>query len=89
MTSSASNAAPPDQFGVYECEVTLKFRMIEDHGVMGDPDQLLEVLVDAFSYGSDGFVEALGSDVSVQSLDEVQASPPMRRQLIRLRNRLT
>ncbi|QQE63943.1 hypothetical protein GFS31_06150 [Leptolyngbya sp. BL0902] len=49
-------------------------------------DHLLELLIDAFSYGSDEFVEALESQVKVQVIDEVNASPLMRRQLIRLRN---
>jgi hypothetical protein len=66
--------------------VTLKFRLIEESQVMGNRDHLLDLLIDAFSYGSDEFVEALASQVEVVKIDEVNASPLMRRQLIRLRN---
>lgn len=53
---------------------------------MADRDQLLELLIDAFSYGSDEFVEQLDSQVDISEVSEMQASPLMRRQLIRLRN---
>jgi hypothetical protein len=86
MATSASPSPVPSQVGVYECEVTLKFRLLEESQVMGNRDHLLEMLIDAFSYGSDEFVEAIESEVKVVAIDEVQASPLMRRQLIRLRN---
>ncbi|WP_198806782.1 Npun_R1517 family heterocyst differentiation transcriptional regulator [Leptolyngbya sp. BL0902] len=86
MATSASHSPLPSQVGVYECEVTLKFRLIEESQVIDQQDHLLELLIDAFSYGSDEFVEALESQVKVQVIDEVNASPLMRRQLIRLRN---
>ncbi|MBD2427932.1 Npun_R1517 family heterocyst differentiation transcriptional regulator [Phormidium sp. FACHB-1136] len=86
MALSISHSSIPAQVGVYECEVTLKFRLIEESQVMGNRDHLLDLLLDAFSYGSDEFVEALDSQVEVTELDEIKASPLMRRQLIRLRN---
>jgi len=53
---------------------------------MADREHLLELLIDAFSYGSDEFVEQLESQVDVTEVSEMQAAPLMRRQLIRLRN---
>ncbi|HEY9764268.1 MAG TPA: Npun_R1517 family heterocyst differentiation transcriptional regulator [Trichocoleus sp.] len=86
MNSSAHHQSLEPQVGVYECEVKLKFRIIEEKGVMQDQEHLLELLVDAVAYGSDEFVESLHSEVSLQEISEVNASPEMRRQLIRLRN---
>ncbi|MEB3290489.1 MAG: Npun_R1517 family heterocyst differentiation transcriptional regulator [Leptolyngbya sp.] len=86
MATSLSRSPLPSQVGIYECEITLKVRLIEEAHVMGNQDDLLEVLIDAFAYGNDEFVEALGSQVTVATIDEVEASPLMRRQLIRLRN---
>lgn len=86
MNSSAHQQSLDTQVGVYECEVKLKFRIIEEKGVMKDQENLLELLVDAVAYGSDDFVESLQSEVSLQEISEVEASPEMRRQLIRLRN---
>ncbi|HEY9881230.1 MAG TPA: Npun_R1517 family heterocyst differentiation transcriptional regulator [Leptolyngbyaceae cyanobacterium] len=86
MNSSAHHQSLEPQVGVYECEVKLKFRIIEEKGVMQDREHLLELLVDAIAYGSDEFVESLHSEVSLQEISEVEASPEMRRQLIRLRN---
>lgn len=86
MNSSAHHQSLEPQVGVYECEVKLKFRIIEEKGVMQDREHLLELLVDAVAYGSDEFVESLQSEVSLQEISEVEASPEMRRQLIRLRN---
>jgi hypothetical protein len=77
---------PETQFGVYECAITLKFRILEESQVMADREHLLELLIDAFSYGSDEFVEQLESQVDVTEVSEMQAAPLMRRQLIRLRN---
>ncbi|OUC15518.1 MAG: hypothetical protein B0A82_06120 [Alkalinema sp. CACIAM 70d] len=74
------------EVGVYECEVHLKFRLIEERGVLSNRDQLLEMLLDAFSCGSDEFLEPLQVAVNAQEVSEVNASPQMRRQLIRLRN---
>ncbi|MBD2326596.1 Npun_R1517 family heterocyst differentiation transcriptional regulator [Alkalinema sp. FACHB-956] len=80
------NQSEIPEVGVYECEVHLKFRLIEERGVLSNRDQLLEMLLDAFSCGSDEFLEPLQVAVNAQEVSEVQASPKMRRQLIRLRN---
>lgn len=86
MSITAQQSAVESQVGVYECEVTLKFRIIEEDRVMQDRERLLELLIDAFSYGSDEFVEPIESEVEISEISEVLASPLMRRQLIRLRN---
>jgi len=86
MSITAKQSAVESQVGVYECEVTLKFRIIEEERVMQNRDHLLELLIDAFAYGSDEFVEPLESEVAVAQVAEVLASSLMRRQLIRLRN---
>ena len=78
---------PDSDVGIYECEVRLKFRIIEEQLTMTNKEELVETLVDAFAYGSDEYLEALDSDVDIQQLHDVgDASPQMRRQLIRLRN---
>ncbi len=71
---------------VYECDVHLKFRMIEEKNLPTDREELLELLLDAFGYGSDEYLEPLQVAVNVAEISEVEASPEMRRQLIRLRN---
>ena len=86
MATSAPHPLTPSQVGVYECAITLKFRLLEDGQVMADRDRLLELLIDAFSYGSDEFMEQIDAQVEVNPVSEMQASPIMRRQLIRLRN---
>ena len=72
--------------GVYDCEVHLKFRMIEEQGLPTDRGELLELLLEAFGYGTDEYLEALEVQVKAEAIEEVEASPEMRRQLIRLRN---
>lgn len=87
--SSNINQAVQDttpQIGVYECEVKLKFRLIEESLANCDREQLLQLLMDAFTYGSDEYLEPLQTEVAVQEVPELDASPAMRRQLIRLRN---
>ncbi|MBE9064436.1 Npun_R1517 family heterocyst differentiation transcriptional regulator [cf. Phormidesmis sp. LEGE 11477] len=85
--NSSTNPLPDNDVGIYECEVRLKFRIIEEQLTMTDTDQLVETLVDAFAYGSDEYLEALDSQVAVQQVQDVaKVSPEMRRQLIRLRN---
>lgn len=74
------------QLGVYECELKLKFRLIEENLTACDRESLLHMLVDAFAYGSDEYLESLQTEISVQELEEIKASPQMRRQLMRLRN---
>ena len=86
-TNVNSAVQPPKlQVGIYECEVTLKFRLIEEELVQCDREQLLRILVDAYSYGSDNYLETLNADVRVKEVAELEASPEMRRQVIRLRN---
>lgn len=74
------------EVGVYECEIHLKFRLIEEKSLLGDRDQLLQVLLDALTEGSDDFLETLQASVKTQEISELKASPQMRRQLMRLRN---
>ena len=86
MTSSP-DSPPNNDIGIYECEVRLKFRIIEEALTMANEEQLVERLVDALAYGSDEYLEALESQVAIQHIqDDAQASPEMRRQLMRLRN---
>ncbi|NJM99435.1 MAG: Npun_R1517 family heterocyst differentiation transcriptional regulator [Phormidesmis sp. RL_2_1] len=87
MESSTHRSLPDSDVGIYECEVRLKFRIIEESLIMTNQEELVETLVDAFAYGSDEYLEALDSHVAIHPLQDVaQASPAMRRQLIRLRN---
>ena len=87
MESSTNQTLPDSDVGIYECEVRLKFRIIEEQLTMANREELVESLVDAFAYGSDEYLETLDSQVAIQQLHDVsQASPAMRRQLIRLRN---
>jgi hypothetical protein len=74
------------EVGIYECEIHLKFRLIEEKGVVSDRDKLLEMLIEAFACGSDEYMEPLQIEVEAKEVPEVQASPQMRRRLIRLRN---
>ncbi|EFA71798.1 hypothetical protein B7O87_04140 [Cylindrospermopsis raciborskii CENA303] len=76
------------QVGVYECEIHLKFRLIEEKSLLGDREQLLQVFLDALTEGSDEFLEMLQASVKAQEISEFKASPQMRRQLMRLRNSL-
>lgn len=91
MTYCPSNTRQVSQgdvtdIGVYECEVKLKFRLIEENLTGYDREQLLRLVIDAFSYGSDEYLEAMHTEVDIHEIDDVEASPDMRRQLIRLRN---
>jgi hypothetical protein len=74
------------EVGVYECEVRLKFRLIEEKGALDQKARLLEVLIDAFAYGSDDYLEPIQVEAMATEICELAASPQMRRQLIRLRN---
>ncbi|HEY9749017.1 MAG TPA: Npun_R1517 family heterocyst differentiation transcriptional regulator [Allocoleopsis sp.] len=74
------------EVSVYECEIHLKFRLIEEKGALSDRDQLLEQLIDAFTCGTDEYLEPLQVLVQAQEVSEITASPELRRQLIRLRN---
>ncbi|NEQ30331.1 MAG: hypothetical protein F6K04_04915, partial [Leptolyngbya sp. SIO4C5] len=79
--NSSLNPTPDDMPGVYECEIHLKFRLIEENLPVRDREQLIQLLVDAFAYGSDDYLETLHTDVQVQQLSELEASPQLRRQL--------
>jgi len=81
-----SSSSETPEVGVYECEVHLKFRLIEEKQVVGDRDHLLETLLDAVACGADDYLDDLQVEVTAEELAEIQASPRMRRQLIRLRN---
>lgn len=74
------------EFAVYNCEIHLKFRLIEEKQIINSREQLLEVLLDAFSYGADEYLDPVQVLVEAQEIPEIEASPAMRRQLIRLRN---
>lgn len=74
------------EIGVYDCEIHLKFRLIEEKAALSDREQLLEMLLDAFACGADEYLEHLQVKVDAQEISEMLASPKMRRQLIRLRN---
>lgn len=80
------------EVGVFNCEVHLKFRLLEEKGIFIDTqtasgrEQLLEMLLDAFICGADEFLEPLHVHVEAREVADVEASPQMRRQLIRLRN---
>lgn len=74
------------EIGVYECEVHLKFRLLEEKGALSERSRLLEALIDAFAYGADEYMEPIQAEAAVQEISELQASPALRRQLLRLRN---
>jgi hypothetical protein len=85
-----SKAAPRQvnnvEVGVYECEIRIKFRMVEEKSLLADREQLLDVLLEVLSAGQDDFVQTLDQSIKIQELSELKASPEMRRQLMRLRN---
>lgn len=85
-STSFSRVSTQPDLGVYNCEVHLKFRMIEDRGLPSDRGELLELLLEAFGYGTDEYLEALQVEVKAEAISDLEASPQMRRQLIRLRN---
>ncbi len=71
---------------VYECEIHLKFRLIEDKAVLSEGGELLDFLIESFIIGADEYLEPLQSRVTTQEISDLEASPQMRRQLMRLRN---
>lgn len=85
-SDAASNPDQQVEVSVYECEIHLKFRLIEEKRVLSDRDRLLELLIDAFAAGADDYLEPLHSCVKTEEISELDASPQMRRQLMRLRN---
>lgn len=72
--------------GIYECEVNLRFKLIEEKGLLSDKEHLLDFLLDALSCGSDEYLEMLSIQTNANELPDTDASAEMRRQLIRLRN---
>lgn len=75
------------EVSVYECEIHLKFRLIEEKCVLSDrDDDLLSLLIEAFTIGADEYMEPLQACVKAQEVSDLEASPQMRRQLLRLRN---
>ena len=85
-SDAASHPNQKVEISVYECEIHLKFRLIEENCVLNDREKLLELLIDAFIAGADEYLEPLHSCVKTQEISELEASPQMRRQLMRLRN---
>ncbi len=87
MKSSSVKYQPTrPEIGVYDCEIRLKFRLIEEKDALRDRERLLEILLDAFACGSDEYLETTQVHVEAQEVPEMEASPQMRRQVIRLRN---
>jgi len=88
-TGSAQQHTHTSDVGVYTCEVHLTFRLVEEKAAMAvESDQLLELLLEALSCGQDDCLESLDTQVNVSETPETEASPRMRRQLMRLRNSL-
>lgn len=85
-----SNAASRQQnkveVSVYECEIHLKFRLIEEKSALRDRDELLDLLIEAYTTGADDYMEPLQACVKTQEIPDLEASPQMRRRLMRLRN---
>ncbi|MBV8883459.1 MAG: Npun_R1517 family heterocyst differentiation transcriptional regulator [Chroococcidiopsidaceae cyanobacterium CP_BM_RX_35] len=86
-----SDAAPyqakSHEICVYECEIHLKFRLVEEKcALFGDRDELLEFLIEAFTTGSDEYMEPLETQIKVEEVPDLDASVQMRRLLMRLRN---
>ncbi|HCF26305.1 MAG TPA: hypothetical protein DEV81_03630 [Cyanobacteria bacterium UBA11049] len=85
-SDTASHPNQKVEISVYECEIHLKFRLIEEKSALRDRDKLLDLLIDAFSAGADEYLEPLHTCVKTEEISELEASPQMRRQLMRLRN---
>jgi NifB/MoaA-like Fe-S oxidoreductase len=74
------------EVGVYECEIHLKFRLVEEKSMFADRDQLLQMLLEALVDSPEDFLEIMIAGVKAHEISEFKASPQMRRQLMRLRN---
>ncbi len=85
-SNSLEHQPAKPEIGIYDCEIHLKFKLIEDKHVLNDRDRLLEMLLDAFSYGTDEYLEQVQVHVAAEEISETNASARMRRQIIRLRN---
>jgi hypothetical protein len=85
-SGSLNNPSRNSEVGVFDCEIHLRFRLVEELDVIRDREHLLDLLLDAFTCGADDFLEPIEVKVETQAVPEIEASPQMRRQLIRLRN---
>ncbi len=85
-SSSLRNQSPRPDVAVYDCELHVKFTMIEEKEVLNDRERLLEILLDALSCGTDEYLESQEIEVRAEEIPEISASTSMRRQIIRLRN---
>ncbi len=88
MGKPSDLSSPANNVNIYECEVHLKFRIIENELAVNGTDNsaLIDALVDAYSYGDDEYLESLESQINIHEIEALEASPEMRRQLMRLRN---
>lgn len=87
MKSDTASRQPNQvEVSVYECEIHLKFRLVEEKCALHDREELLDLLIEAFTTGADDYMEPLQTCVKTQEISELEASPQMRRQLMRLRN---
>lgn len=85
-SSSLRNQSPRPDIAVYDCELRVKFTMIEEKEVLNDRDHLLDILLDALACGTDEYLESHEVEVRADEIPETSASASMRRQIIRLRN---
>ncbi|MGF1538156.1 MAG: Npun_R1517 family heterocyst differentiation transcriptional regulator [Elainellaceae cyanobacterium] len=85
-SNSLKHQSARPEVGVYDCEVRLKFRLVEDEAILGDRERLLDRLLEAFACGPDEYLEPISAEAQVEAVSETHASAEMRRQVIRLRN---
>jgi len=85
-SSSLKHQSAPPTVGVYDCEIHLKFRLVEDEALLSDRERLLERLLEAFACGPDEYLEPISAEAHAEEVSETDASAGMRRQVIRLRN---
>lgn len=85
-SSSLRNQPSRPDVGVYDCELHIKFTMIEEKWLLNDRERLLEILLDALSCGTDEYLEPHEINVRADEIPETIASASMRRQIIRLKN---
>ncbi|MGA0201282.1 MAG: Npun_R1517 family heterocyst differentiation transcriptional regulator [Prochlorotrichaceae cyanobacterium] len=73
--------------GVYDLEINLRVRLIEDDTtVNGDPDGLLDMVLNMLCCGGDEDLETTTAEIKAQLVSEMEASPKMRKQLLLARN---
>jgi len=85
-SSSLRNQSRRFEVAVYDCELHVRFTMIEEKGALTDRERLLEILLDALSCGDDEYLESHEIQVRAEEVSETSASASLRRQIIRLRN---